>query len=247
MCGSSRTAILRGTQPLGHNDALVINIRSARPWVDQGIVCEHHHLMKQPPFGRRLAVWLGTAVLLAVGTAAVGSLAGADAGWSLGAIVAAVYSGTLIFLQQDRKDRGQDDQQPKVKKVGLDMNQAWESEPKDSQGTPQETFDYSAVGQTWPESTNYSWNPALNQIEDVLVAQVSEPTIIINIVEQVGMNPGIMPRGQGSAATIWHGVLRSAWMTGGQELVCEILSIAHKLEPSRELRKLIYTRCGQRQ
>jgi hypothetical protein len=198
--------------------------------------------------GIRLAVWVGTGVLLAVGTAAVGVFVSAGAGWSLGAIVAAVYSGTLIFLQQDRKDGGQGNGQTVVKQVEPDMNQAWGSEPKDSQDTSRKTTPgYSTAWHTRPESTNYSWHPALNRVEDVLVTQVPEPTTIIDIVERVGMNPGTMPRGQGSAATLWHGALRSAWMTGGQELICEILRTAYKIEPSRELQNLITTHCGQQQ
>jgi hypothetical protein len=204
--------------------------------------------MKQSPFWHRLAAWVGTGLLLAAGTAAVGVFVSAGAGWSLGAIVATVYSGTLIFLQQDRKDRGQDNRQTGVKQMEPDMNQAWGSEPKDSPVTSRKTVPgYPTVSRIWPESTNYSWHPALNGIEDVLVVQVSEPTTIIDIVERVGMNPGTMPRGQGSAATLWHGALRSAWMTGGQELICEILRTAHKIQPSRELRTLITTSCGQQQ
>jgi hypothetical protein len=95
------------------------------------------------------------------------------------------------------------------------------------------------------EDTNYSWHPTLNRIEDVLVAQISDPSTIIDIIERMGMNPGTMPRGHGSAATLWHGALRRAWMTGREEKICDMLRETNKIEPSQELQDLIQACCGQ--
>jgi len=100
---------------------------------------------------------------------------------------------------------------------------------------------WQAVG----EGVSYSWHPMLNGIEDVLVAQVSDPSTIINIIERVGMNPGTMPRGQGSAATLWHGALRRAWMAGREEKICEMLRETNRIEPSQALQELINSCCSQ--
>jgi len=129
-----------------------------------------------------------------------------------------------------------------------DMDQAGESDSKDMQELSQVAAQgHSTEWSTWGESSNYAWHPALNRIEDVLVAQVWETTTIIDIIERVGMNPGAMPRGHGAATTLWHGALRSAWMAGGEELICEILRTANKIEPSKALRDLIANYCGQQQ
>jgi hypothetical protein len=92
-------------------------------------------------------------------------------------------------------------------------------------------------------NANYSWHPALNGIEDVLVAQVTDPSTIIDIIERVGMNPGIIQRGDGSPATLWHGALRSAWIAGHEKKVCELLCQANARQESSELQLLIETYC----
>jgi hypothetical protein len=203
--------------------------------------------MEQSPLRRRLAVWVGIGGLLAAGTAALGVYVGVSAALGLGAIVATVYSGTLIFIQQDPKRQRHANHEIQGKLVEPDMNQAEESESKDIQELSWEAAQgHSTTCNAWGESNNYAWHPALNRVEDVLVAQLWEATTIIDIVERVGMNPGTMPRGHGSAATLWHSALRSAWITGGEELICEILRTANKMEPSKELRSLITNYCGQR-
>jgi hypothetical protein len=94
-------------------------------------------------------------------------------------------------------------------------------------------------------NANYSWHPALNGIEDVLVAQVTDPSSIVDIIERVGMNPGTMRRGDGSAATLWHDALRSAWIAGHEQKVCELLRQTNSRQSSSELQLLIETYCGR--
>jgi hypothetical protein len=202
--------------------------------------------MEQSRFRRRLAVWVGAGALLAGGTVAVGLYVGGSAAWGLGAILATVYSGTLIFIEHERIKDGQkkDDDKVQINQMEPDMNEhmrgAFNNNPD---VTRRPTPDPLIAWQTPRQESTVGWHPALNGIEDVLVAQITESSTIMAIIERVGMNPGIMPRGQGSAATLWHGALRHAWTAGREKKVCEILREANKMGPSRDLQELIDKYC----
>ena len=166
----------------------------------------------------------------------------APTGWS-----PVTDSGTLISVEKERIKGSQqkDAHEKQVRNMEPDMN---EPERGAFEGAPGGTRQHATRSPTpWQAlRASRSWHPALNGIEDVLVAQITEPSTIVVIIERAGMNPGIMPRGSGSAAILWHGVLRHAWMERREEKVCEILREANNVEPSLELQGLIDTYCSRR-
>jgi hypothetical protein len=213
--------------------------------------------MERSRFRRRLAFWAGIGVLLVGGTVLAGLYAGAGTAWSLGAILATVYSGTLIFVEraQDKTDRKGDGYETEAEQVGPgmmpprkdpDMMSPGRDEHDAIRGVPGEVAVSSPpIWQEPGKNASYGWHPALNRIEDVLIAQVPDPSTIVDIIERAGLNPGIIPRGHGAAATLWHGALRRAWLNGREKKICELLRETYKREPSSELQSLIETCCGR--
>lgn len=201
-------------------------------------------------FRFRLTAWLGVGVLLAACTVAVWLFVNVATALGLGAILFTVYSGSLIFIQQDRT---RDTAEHRIKKPEPEAMESDRDQPKEDESgpvsdPPDEEISFPLVPwQAAGGKVNYSWHPALNEIEDTLAGQISDPSVITDVIERVGMNPGIIPRGHGTAATLWHGALRQAWMTGREERICEILCQASKLEPSDEIQRLIGAYCVKRQ
>jgi hypothetical protein len=152
-------------------------------------------------------------------------------------------------MKQDRVKGGDEND---IKKIRHGRMEPEVNQPREGGSEPDPPSPYEdkvlplASWSATARDASYSWHPALNSIEDILVAQISEPSIIVDIIERAGMNPGTIPRGHGAAATLWHGALRRGWMTGGQEKICEILSQANKIEPSTEIQNLIGAYCIKR-
>ena len=81
----------------------------------------------------RVAAWLGVGALLVACTVAVGLFVNAGTAWGLGAILATVYSGSLIFIQQDRTREAQESD---IKKPGPEATESDRDQPKKDEAGP---------------------------------------------------------------------------------------------------------------
>jgi hypothetical protein len=78
-------------------------------------------------------------------------------------------------------------------------------------------------------------------MEDVLAAQITDPSTIIGIAERVGIGAASLSPGRGSPTNYWHEVLRRAWMTGGEGKIYEVLRQANDVAESRAISGLMDT------
>jgi hypothetical protein len=210
---------------------------------------------------RRLIIWIGIGILLAGVTAAAGAINGAGTAWGLGAILATVFSGTFAFIEYNpaRKNQSEtalakaESAAPETEQPGAKMPESnvHETAPKEPAHVQGDSISVARPPLTpWPTADGNAhlfWHPALNTMEDVLAAQITDPAMITNVAERAEINPASLSPGRGSPTNYWHEVLRRAWMNGGQGKVCDVLQHANAVAGSDAISGLVDDYCRSSQ
>lgn len=212
------------------------------------MVDEQHRYMERSRAARPLVWWAFAGLLLTAVIVTAGLLRGGNFALALGGIVATLFAGTFPFVKlasgkRDETDGASGNAPERSGAAGMQVP------PKEtSNGKPAAFRLETASPLLQPgQGGNPAWHPALNDIEDVLVAQISDPDEILTVADRVGLKRGNLARGNGSAASLWHEVLRRAWIKNRAGAICQVLAEARKLQASDELSHFIAMHCaGQR-
>jgi hypothetical protein len=195
---------------------------------------------------RPLVILASAGLLLTVVVVVVAWQDGVVLALALGGILATLFAGTfpLIKLVPARGDKQGDsggNPSGQARATGMKMSGQEADDGSPTGVTPQ------AVHLSWQlgEGAGLAWHRDLNDIEDILSAQISNPNAIMNVAERAGLNLATLDV-NGSAATVWHGVLRAAWIMDRERTVCQVLHEANRIRPSMELGRIIATHCREK-
>ncbi|MFC1406123.1 MULTISPECIES: hypothetical protein [Streptacidiphilus] len=197
----------------------------------------NRHYQDMAKWGMRgpVAVWLVGAFGLIGGAVVVCIYYRVDVGvgiGTVGAIAAAIYGGTAVWVVPDSKEL-----EPPL----------GGSSKKESSALPDSSFTVTSVDKSSLPSGIYrmqegarrdSW---LNAVEDTLEQTIDDLTMIRRIVNRVGYSPGkiSLPTQASSAGTYWHLVLEYVLKYGDLRKMDELLEEALQQGPSQDLRNAV--------